>query len=77
MSKVRLPCLFEDSEYLTEQPVKNKANFRTVNCTRYRVCFYSYCIKGKGKAALLGLECPRGFQEVKVPRFLDSGTGWW
>jgi hypothetical protein len=24
-----------------------------------------------------GLEWPRGFQEVKVPRFLDSGTGWW
>jgi hypothetical protein len=19
----------------------------------------------------------RGFQEVKVPRFLDNGTGWW
>jgi hypothetical protein len=24
-----------------------------------------------------GLEWPRGFQEVKVPRFLESGTGWW
>jgi len=24
-----------------------------------------------------GLEWPRGFQEVKVPRFRDSGTGWW
>jgi hypothetical protein len=24
-----------------------------------------------------GLEWPRGFQEVKVPRFLDNGTGWW
>jgi len=23
------------------------------------------------------LECPRGFQEVKVPRFHDKGTGWW
>jgi hypothetical protein len=20
---------------------------------------------------------PRGFQEFKVPRFLDNGTGWW
>jgi len=20
---------------------------------------------------------PRGFQEVKVPRFHDKGTGWW
>jgi len=23
-----------------------------------------------------GLVCPRGFQEVKVPRFHDTGTGW-
>ena len=22
-------------------------------------------------------EVPRGFQEVKVPRLRDSGTGWW
>jgi hypothetical protein len=33
------------------------------------------CMKGStGKA---GLEWPRGFQEVKVPRFHDNGTGWW
>jgi hypothetical protein len=24
-----------------------------------------------------GLEWPRGFQEVKVPRFLDNGTVFW
>ena len=24
-----------------------------------------------------GLEWPRGFQEVKVPRFHDNGTGKW
>ena len=24
-----------------------------------------------------GLEWPRGFQEVKVPRCRDNGTGWW
>jgi hypothetical protein len=22
-------------------------------------------------------EVPRGFQEVKVPRIRDNGTGWW
>ena len=22
-------------------------------------------------------EVPRGFQEVKVPKFRDNGTGWW
>jgi len=26
---------------------------------------------------VIGLEWPRGFQEVKVPRFDDNGTGWW
>jgi len=24
-----------------------------------------------------GLEWPRGFQEVKVPKLHDNGTGWW
>jgi len=24
-----------------------------------------------------GLDRPRGFQEVKVPRFHDNGTEWW
>ena len=24
-----------------------------------------------------GPEGPRGFQEVKVHRFHDNGTGWW
>jgi hypothetical protein len=26
---------------------------------------------------ITGPEGPRGFQEVKVPRFRDNGTGWW
>jgi hypothetical protein len=26
---------------------------------------------------ITGLEWPRGFQEVKVPRLHDNGTGWW
>jgi len=26
---------------------------------------------------ITGLEWPRGFQEVKFPRFRDNGTGWW
>ena len=33
-------------------------------------------VKGKGKAVpLQALEWHRGFQEVKVPRFHDNGTG--
>jgi len=26
---------------------------------------------------ITGLDRPRGFQEVKVPRLRDNGTGWW
>jgi len=33
--------------------------------------------KGKANSPLTGLEWPRGFQEVNVPRFHDKGTGWW
>jgi hypothetical protein len=32
----------------------------------------------KGKAVpVTGLEWPRGFQELKVHRVHDNGTGWW
>jgi len=34
--------------------------------------------RGNGKAVpLRGLEWPRGFQEVKVPRFHGNGKGRW
>ena len=31
----------------------------------------------KVNSPVTGLEWPTGFQEVKVPRFHNSGTGWW
>jgi hypothetical protein len=31
----------------------------------------------KVKGTAVPLEWPRGFQEVKVPRFHENGTGWW
>jgi len=39
-----------------------------------------FCVNRLSKAKsspITGLEWPRGFQEVKVPRFHDNGTGWW
>jgi hypothetical protein len=53
-----------------------------IYCTLFIIYIYIYIyIKGgggkeKGQAGPL-LEWPRGFQEVKVPRFHDNGTGWW
>ena len=36
---------------------------------------FSYCIIGKRQSSpVTGLEWPRGFQEVKVPRFYYNGT---
>jgi len=33
--------------------------------------------KKRYSSPVTGLEWPRGFQEVKVPRFHDNGTGCW
>jgi hypothetical protein len=49
----------------------------------FRVCVFvalriqhAMC-SSSSSSPVTGLEWPRGFQEVKVPRFLDNGTGWW
>jgi len=34
-------------------------------------------VSSKESNHITGLKWPRGFQEVKVPRFHDNGTGWW
>jgi hypothetical protein len=33
-------------------------------------------VKKRRSSPVTGLEWLRGFQEVKVPRFLDNGTVW-
>jgi len=32
---------------------------------------------GKKNSPITEPEGPRGFQEVKVPRFRNNSTGWW
>ena len=40
--------------------------------------FTGFITFSKGKAVpLQAWSGPRGFQEVRVPRFHDNGTGWW
>jgi hypothetical protein len=41
-----------------------------------RTSLLHFIIK-RQNSPVTGLEWPRGFQEVKVPRFHDNGTGWW
>jgi hypothetical protein len=36
-----------------------------------------YKMHCKRSSPVTGLEWPRGFQEVKVPKFHDNGTGRW
>jgi hypothetical protein len=39
--------------------------------------YFAGLINSKAVSTVTGPEWPRGFQEVKVPRFHDNGTGWW
>jgi hypothetical protein len=46
--------------------------------TRMDTCLHLYlkiAVSVKKSSPVRGLEWPRGFQEVKVPRFRDNGTG--
>jgi hypothetical protein len=37
---------------------------------------YLFQVKNK-ISPITGQKCPRGFQEVKVPRLRDNDPGWW
>ena len=39
--------------------------------------FIMYSGITKKSSPTTGLDRPRGYQEVKVPRFRDNSTGWW
>jgi len=45
-----------------------------VKCSKY---FPVRKLHTRYSSTITGLEWPRGFQEVKVPRLHDNGTGWW
>jgi hypothetical protein len=44
---------------------------------KWFACSWPPLIYVRVKQPVTGLEWPRGFQEVKVPRLHDNGTGWW
>jgi len=41
-----------------------------------RICVRHTHTKKRLSSPVTDLDRPRGFQEVKVPRFRDNGTGW-
>ena len=73
--------------FLTSQPVASRINFFATDHEHplppSRVQLLSPAISSFHtnvsikSSPVTGLEWPRGFQEVKVPRFHYSGTGWW
>jgi hypothetical protein len=48
-----------------------------LNLSKNEDLFHIENIKLCKRSPITGLEWPRGFQEVKVPKFHDNGTGWW
>jgi hypothetical protein len=48
-----------------------------LNYSAVVVTYMVTCLNAQGMDNVILLEWPGGFQEVKVPRFLDNGTGWW
>jgi len=75
MSTVKLS---QDSRKVPVGTRKQNIQNRTYITIRIRKRNNKNTLKGKGKAVpFTGLEWPRVFQEVKVPRFHDNGTGWW
>jgi len=52
--------------------------FRNVHCLSCILVTTEKILVNVGKSSpVTGLKWPREFQEVRVPRFHDSGTGWW
>jgi hypothetical protein len=58
---------------LTEREVLSVLEFLRIEI---RVHSNSRCCANKKINPITALEWPRGFQEVKVPRIHDTGTGW-
>jgi hypothetical protein len=52
----------------------SKSTIRTGICSKFHI---ANGIKYKVKQSRYMPRGPRVFQEVKVPRFHDNGTGWW
>ena len=57
------------SRLKSDEHTLNFLNFFIVTINDLRIAYFC--------RPVTGLEWSRGFQEVKVPRFRDNGTGWW
>ena len=53
------------------------AKLGKASCVAFRVIKTAQSVVVYKSSPVTGLEWSRGFQEVKVPRFHDNGTGRW
>jgi len=59
-----LACFYAWSDHFSSHDVSLTGHFREFEMV-YKI------------SPVTGLEWPKGFQEVKFPRFRDNDTGWW
>jgi hypothetical protein len=57
--------------------VGDRLSCSNTDCVEFSAAVVRELDTKKAVSAVTGLEWPRVFQEVKVPRFHDNGTGWW
>jgi len=63
--------------FYSETGKQNDKLFHKMFLYRHQcLTIYQQCVEGKA-VPLQAWTGPRWFQEVKVPRFRDNGTGWW
>jgi len=62
-------------EYNTSFP--NAFSFVLEEINFFSIRFVIRRLYKRYSSPITGLEWPRVFQEVKVPRFHDNGTEWW
>jgi hypothetical protein len=67
-SSPRLYASLRNNAYASKKIISGGESHDAVSVVRFTK---------KVKVKVTGMGWPRGFQEVKVPRFLDSGTRWW
>jgi len=58
-------------------PVQTGRGAHPASCTMGTGSFPGVKVYISKSSPITGLEWLRGFQEVRVPRFHDNGTGWW
>jgi hypothetical protein len=67
----RAENLVPHRDSIPDRPARSQSLYRL----SYRAHIYE--LKKKVNQSNYSPKVPRGFQEVKFPRFRDNGTGWW